>query len=121
MSTRPANGWTKSAVRAQSGNSGSGMTMPERMMTRELGTTLIPCPEIVHTTEMLSRVVIADDNRTTTTIESTNSARASKLGGGRNDQSPSPASSNTADVTMSRGIERRRVAAARHAIARVNQ
>src|SRR5215510_14422248 len=121
MSTRPASGWTKSAVCAQSGNSGRGMTMPERMMTRELVTTLTPWPEIDHTTEMLSRVVIADDNRTTATIETTNSARASKPGGGRSDQSLRPKSANTTDVTMRRGIERNNVAAARHATALVNQ
>src|SRR5262245_8193759 len=117
MSTRPANGWAKRVGCAQSGNSGSGMTMPERMMTRELVTTLIPCPEIVHTTEMLSRVVIADDSRTTATIETANNARASKLGGGRSDQSPRPTSANTTDVTMRRGMARNTVAAARHAIA----
>src|SRR5262245_36775730 len=121
MSTRPASGWTNSTGCAQSGNSGSGMTMPERMRTRELVITLTPWPEIVHTTEMLSRVVIADDRWTTATIESTNSTKASKLGGGRNDQAPSPTNANATDVTTRRGIERNSVAATRHAIARANQ
>src|SRR5262249_32269764 len=119
--TSPASGWKKSTGCAQSGNSGSGITMPERMSTRELVITLMPWPEIVHTTEILSRVVIADDKTTTAAIESTNRASASKLGGGRKDQSSSPANSNRAEVTTRRGTDRRSVPAVRQAIALASQ
>jgi hypothetical protein len=72
-------------------------------------------------TEMLSSVVMADDKRRTASIESANSARASRLGGGRNDQSPSPIVGNRTAVATSKGMQRKSVPAARQASALANQ
>ena len=95
--------------------------MPDRMTTSELLIALMPWPETVQMTEMLSSVVMADDRRRTASIESAKSARASRVGGGRNDQSPSPIGGNRTEVATSSGMQRNRVPAARQASALANQ
>src|SRR4026208_1590682 len=97
------------------------MTMPDRMTTSQLLIAVMPWPETVQMTERLSSAVMADDKRRTASIESVNSARASRLGGGRNDQSPSPIGGSKTRVVTSRGMERKSVPAARQASALANQ
>src|SRR4029453_15822561 len=97
------------------------MTMPDRMTTSKLLIALMPWPETVQMTEILSSVVMADDKRRTASIESVNSARASKLGGVPNDQAPSPIGGNRTAMATSKGMHRKSVPAARQASALANQ
>ena len=120
-SINPAKGRAFSSGCAQSGNSGSGITIPQNRLTTEASRMATPSPLIVHSSEMLISVVSAALTASAPTSATSHSAPAAALAGGGSAHSRRPASGSRTIASSSMGTVRSNMGAVRQATARAYQ